>query len=315
MSRLHNLAMVGAMFLLAAASGEYMKGGGASRPALASAPTVMAMPAPMQGLAETAGPAIPAAFGARPAQMTPASLSIPVEDAVASRPPLSCDPALALHALPGAMLSLSLAAPCAASARVLIDSNGLSFTALTGPDGRLALDLPAMANPARVTVDLPGANSVTAGAEVPDLAALQRIAVAWQGADRFALQALEFGAAFGSAGDVSAAAPRRPEAPAKASGGFLVVLGDATVDQPRLAEVYSIPRRLAKGDRVRLLLDAPVAKDTCGRQMQAQILTAGAAKGPVTGDVTLAMPACDPASFGEFVELPDIGQASALASR
>ena len=315
MSRLHNLAMVGATFLLAAASGEYMKGGGAPRPALASAPTVLAIPVPVQGLAETAGPAIPAAFGARPAQMAPVPLPTPMEDAAASQPPLSCDPVLSLHPQPGAMLSLTLRAPCAASARVLIDSNGLSFTALTGPDGRLALDLPAMANPARVTVDLPGANSVTAGAEVPDLAALQRIAVGWQGADRFALQALEFGAAFGSAGQVSAAAPRRPEAPAKAHGGFLVVLGDATVDQPRLAEVYSIPRRLAKGDRVRLLLDAPVSKDTCGRQMQARILTAGPAKGPAAGDVTLAMPDCDPASFGQFVELPDIGQVSALAAR
>lgn len=315
MGRVRNLAMVGATFLLAAASGEYMQSGRGPLAVPPPAPVFLAVSAPTQATGETLAPLIPAAFGAVPVRMAPLSLTAVAEDAAAVLPPLSCSPRLALQPRAGAMLALTLDAPCAAGARVLVDSNGLTFTALTGPDGRLALDLPAMANPARVTVHLPGAQSIAAGAEVPDLAALQRVAVTWQGADRFALHALEPGAAFGSAGDISAATPGTPQAPAAAKGGFLVALGDASVDQPQLAEVYSLPRRLAASHRVHLLLDAPVGAETCGRQMHGRILTAGPAKGPASDSLVLDMPSCDPAAFGQFVELPDIGPARAVAMR
>jgi hypothetical protein len=242
-------------------------------------------------------------------------LALPQGEEVPMTPPLSCDPTLTLAAEPGAMLSLALKAPCNANARVVVLADGLSFTGLTSASGTLSVDLPAMADPARVTVRLAGGTSVTAGADVPDLKAFERVAVQWMGADAFALHALEFGANFGAKGDISAVAPGTPKDPAKADGGFLIALGDGGVNLPMQAEVYSVPKALTAAGQVRIVLDAPVGAATCGRELLGQMLTATSGGKPVPSDLTLAMPDCDPASFGQFVELPGIVPDLAVASR
>lgn len=328
MDRKRKLAMIAATFLLAAATGQYMQSGRPQRALPPAVPSVVAKtkpPAPMPAMAvpvvvttpaDAAPPlGLPKSMMAVPLPTDTVALTLPPGEDVPVAPALSCDPSLTLAAKPGAMMSLALAAPCNADARVVILADGLSFTGLTSATGAFAVDLPAMADPARVTVRFAGGTSVTAGANVPDLKAFDRVAVQWIGADAFTLHALEFGADFGARGDVSASAPGTPTDPAKASGGFLTGLGDRSVNLPMQAEVYSVPKALAAGGQVRIVLDAPVGAATCGREMLGQMLIATPGGKPVPSDLTLAMPECEPANFGQFVELPGVVPALAVAAR
>ena len=230
MDRKRKLAMIAATFLLAAATGQYMQSG-RPQPGLMAAASVAATvqpPAPMPADAtpvQVSAPAdadpapdLPLPAKAAPLPNDTVSIVLPQGENVPVAQSLSCDLALTLAARPGAMLSLALTAPCNANARVVVLADGLSFTGLTSGAGTLAIDLPAMADPARVTVRFAGGATVTAGADVPDLKAFERVAMQWMGADAFALHALEFGAGFGTKGDVSAVAPGTPTDPATASG-------------------------------------------------------------------------------------------------
>ncbi|MBI1217250.1 MAG: hypothetical protein GC186_01775 [Rhodobacteraceae bacterium] len=327
MDRTRKLAMIGATFLLAAATGQYMQSGRLQRSTVPVVPAIVAkaQPPAQKPAAQPLQVSAPADAGPAPILPTPAlaaplpsdtvSIVLPQGEDVPKAQPLSCDPVLTLSVKPGAMLSLALTAPCNANARVVILADGLSFTGLTSAAGLLAVDLPAMADPARVTVRFAGGATVTAGADVPGLKAFERVGVQWMGPDAFALHALEFGADFGTGGDVSAAAPRAPADVAMTSGGFLTGLGDASVDLPMQAEVYTVPKALATAGKVRIVLDAPVRAATCGREMLGQMLTVRPGGKPATSDLSLAMPDCDPASFGQFVELPGIVPDLAVASR
>lgn len=325
MERTRKLAMVAATFFLAAATGQYMQNSAPPRKARSEVPHVVAQVvpvprrhAPMLRIEPAVTEAAAATLPEPPAlpglpDALPVALRLPVDAgtavAVAAAP--ACDPHLTLAAAPAAMLSLVLEARCNASERVVILSDGLSFTALTSDAGGLRLTLPAMRDPAQVTVRFPGGQRVTAGADVPQLAQVSRVAVQWEGPDAFRLDALEFGAAFGSAGDVSPDAPRVPSAPGRARGGYMKLLGDASVPLPMLAQVYTVPKALSAAGKVALQVSAPVTEKTCGRELLGQMVVAG-------GDasyIELAMPGCDEGAMGQSVALTGLAPTIAVAAR
>lgn len=307
MNRKRQIVMVAATFFLAAATGQYMQ---ATTPRPAVPPvvptifaTTLASPSP-----DVTPPVLPGTIQKTTPAARPTLPSVS-PDASASRPASAkCGPQLTLTPAPGAMLSMTLNAPCHATERVVVLSDGLSFTGLTGTDGRLALAVPAMRDPARVTVRFMGGQKVVAGANVPELAAFHRIAVQWMAPDAFRIDALQNGASFGTSGDISARNPGQPVTAKKAKGGFLTVLGDTSVPLPLQAEVYSVPKRLAKHALV--LVEAPVNAKTCGRPLLAQALVASRP----AQDVRLAMPACTPANDGQFVALTGLASALSVAS-
>jgi hypothetical protein len=310
MDRKRKFAMIAATFFLAAATGQYMQSNAPRRAAL-QVPHVVARMAPMARAARFTPPSarpVPVLPSARPVALDlPQDAGTRPIGLAAAEP--SCTPKLRLSPAPAAMLRLSLDAPCNASERVVIHADGLAFTALTSDQGRLTLALPAMHDPAKVAVRLAGGARATATAAVPALAGLSRVAVQWMGRDAFRIDALEFGAGFGTPGDVSPDNPRGPDA---TDGGFLTDLGDASVPRPMRAEVYTVPKARTTGGKVEVLVQAPVTPGTCGRDLLGQMLTAGAA---APADVTLAMPACDPASTGQFVALPGLAPVLQVASR
>ncbi|MFC2967018.1 hypothetical protein [Acidimangrovimonas pyrenivorans] len=222
----------------------------------------------------------------------------------------SCAPAKAsLTVTPGAMLSLTLAAPCHASQRVVIRHGGLAFTAQTDAKGALTVQLPAMTENAEVTVRFAGGDTVAASAEVPELSLYDRVAVQWIGDDAFDLHGLEFGAEYGGPGDISAANPGSAAPATEPAAGFLVSLGDASVELPMLAQVYTYPTRLSARDgAVKIAIEAEVTDKTCGRDMLAETLRTRPNGDPVVKDLSVSMPGCD--ATGGYVELtgllPDI---------
>ena len=269
-------------------------------------------------------PTLPAPI---PASTAPATATAPTTDAVAPAiaPPapvaaVSCAAKLDLTVGPSAMLEMTLAAPCTKNARVVILDGGLSVTGLTSDTGTLRVELPAMTSAARVSVRLPGGDMVTATASVPEMNLYDRVAVQWMGNDSFALHALEFGAKFGEIGDISAQHPRTPSAATQDKGGFLTQLGDTTVTEPMQAQVYTFPTGLSsKSGSVKILIEAPVTAQTCGRDMLAQTLQSVPATGAEvvakSSDVTLSMPTCDSGADGQFIELTDVVPDMVVASR
>ena len=217
----------------------------------------------------------------------------------------ACETTLSVTALPGAMLQLSLAAPCHAGERVVLRHAGLAVTGKVGAAGGLQVSLPALDTAGAVAVEFADGTDVQSAAAVPELRRMRRLGVQWQSGDAFALHGLEGGAELGAAGDISAEHPgTRPQDGAVKGGGlgggglgggwpgggWLVSLGDASVGAPLLAQVYTYPAETAVQTDVAIV--ARVGPDTCGHDMLAQTLTSAAGAVSVT-DLTLSMPACD----------------------
>ncbi|PWE33534.1 hypothetical protein DDZ14_04915 [Maritimibacter sp. 55A14] len=208
-----------------------------------------------------------------------------------------CQATLRADALPGAMVSLSLDAPCQARQRVTIRHGGLEFDTRTSAYGGLSLMVPALERQAAYSVYFGDGQSASATVTVPDGDDVDRVVLQWQGAVDLDLHALEFGAAEGSNGHVRPGAGRSPLHALRVGGGFLTELGDPGLDRPRLAEIYSLPHgtRTPEG-AVRLMVAARSSAQSCGEPVEA--LTLRRTSGTVTERlaVSFRMPPCGEAT-------------------
>lgn len=250
------------------------------------------------------GSAAPAALAPTLAKATPAAEPAAPPAAVAPAPAPAaaadaCLPTLSVTDLPGAVLSVGLVAPCDGGARVVLRHGGLAVTGRLSPGGTLFAALPAMERTGAVSA-LFADGTRAEGASPVDLSGVRRFAIQWQALDAFQLQVYEDGAAFGAPGHVSAAAP--------VGAGKLEVLGDATVDLPLLAEVYTWP---ASEMPVALTVESAVTAATCGRELLGEVVESIGGK-VVTTEVTLAMPGCD--AVGDFLVLNNLVGQTTLAA-
>lgn len=278
---------------------------------LAPAPVPDAPATPPPAPAELAAltdvtPALP------PLPLLPAlpMLAPPVDKATAPEAPPApaaapdCTPALSLAAAPGAILAVTLRAPCAAGARVVLRHAGLAVAESLDSSGQLALDLPALAVSGEVSALFGDGTVLMAATAVPEAAATRRFAVQWMAGDTFQLRVVGPGQAYGDAENVSA------EMPVSAQGGFLVSLGDPTLDLPMLAQVYTWP-----GDPALTaapVVEAAVTDATCGRELLGETILAENGKVTVT-DLTVAMPGCD--ALGDILVLNNLAGDVTLAAQ
>jgi len=263
-----------------------------------TAPTPVAAarkPVEVVQLAGSAGPlAEPVPAPAPP--LPQAALSVlparPVPPVTAADP---CPVTLDVMADPGAMLGVTLIAPCRPTERVVLRHAGLAVTAMTTATGALFASLPGLQSDAVVEVKFADGSAVEAGLALPELVALRRFGVQWQGDDAFQVYGLEDGTA------MSAERPGfAPIGLATVTGGFLTRLGDPTAPNPLFAEIYTYPADGAAD----LLIEAAVTPVTCGREILGETLASVAGEVTIT-DLTLAMPACDAA--GDFLVLNNLG--------
>lgn len=223
---------------------------------------------------------------------------VAVADAVAQAP-ASDDPCamrFEVFVEDGAMLGLTLLAPCRAGERVVLQHGGLTVAMQTLATGSLFATLPALDMAGKVEARFGDGAAVEAAAAVPELAGLRRFAVQWADADRFALNGFEGAADYGDAGHRTAA------------NGGVMALGDPALPSQLLAEVYTFP----DPEAARVTVEAEVTDTTCGRELLGQTLYS--ANGAVrVSDLTLATPECD--ALGGFVvlnnPLPDMTLAAA----
>jgi len=261
----------------------------AAAPAMADLTTLLpkpvAKPTPETPAVEMAAlttelPPPPVTVAAEPA---PAAKADPAP-APSAAPAADCTPDLSLTAGDQAMIAVRLSAPCAAGQRVVLRHAGLAVAESLDDSGLLTVDLPALNTRGEVSVLFADASVSRDAVPVPAAANLRRFAVQWMADDAFDLHAYEDGADFGTPGHVSAGNPVSP------TGGYLVSLGDAALDLPMLAQVYTWPADAAH--RAEVVVEAPVTAKTCARELLGETILADNGTVTVT-DLTLAMPECD----------------------
>ncbi len=220
---------------------------------------------------------------------------------------VECAPRMHLALTAGAMVAVTLSAPCDGTARVVLRHAGLAVTQHLRPDGSLAVRVPAMEGPARFEVNFADGRRVMASLDVPELSHMKRFAVQWLGISGFVVHGVENGAQFGQAGDVSPSQPGM--IPQSVGGGWLSLLGDAGVEGPLLAQVYTYP---TDGTAAEIVVEAPVTAQSCGKEMLGQTLNSAAGTSLIT-ELTVAMPDCS--AVGEFLVLKNLAQDMKVASR
>jgi hypothetical protein len=206
----------------------------------------------------------------------------------------TCAPSMSLVAADGAMIDLALRAPCNAGERIVIRHAGISFTAMTGADGQLALTLPALEREALVAAYFEGSAVALASVAVPEVAHQSRFAFQVPYPVEFRLQAEE--------GDILHVGG--------ASGpGRIMTLGSDSVAQPLLAQVYTFPGiDLASSN---LSVEVRISDLTCGHSFLAE--TRISQGGAVTAQTQpIAVPICG--TSGDILVLKNLLPAPTLAS-
>lgn len=232
------------------------------------------------------------------------------EAAVAAAPSAEpCTATLDLVAQPAAMIGIGLVAPCHANERVVVQQEGLTFTALTNATGGLFLDIPALTADAGVAVVFADGTRSQGRIVTPEMTAMRRFAIQWQQDDAFQLHGFEGGAGYGTPGDVWAENTRSPSARLPASHGFMTLLGDPAAPAPLLAAVYTYPADTAVGADI--VVEAAIGSKTCGRELLGQTLTSIGGKVNVQ-DLAVSMPECD--TVGGYLVLKNLAPETNIAT-
>ena len=269
----------------------------AELPAIPAA-TVPVMP-PALVLVETPGadpgPVVPVAFGATASDNAGALAD----------PGAACDITATAETEAGAMVRISVSAPCLPGERVVIHHNGMMFTKITDAQGRVEVSVPALSEMAVFIAEFGSGEGAVAMVEVPSLAFYDRVVLQWAENVSFHVHAREFGAEYGADGHVWAGASRDMSAAALGEGGFLTVLGNPDAFAPRLAEVYTFPTATAAREgNIDLTVETEITAANCGRLIEAQALEIKAEGELRTRDLSLNMPNCD--AIGDFLVLNNL---------
>jgi hypothetical protein len=206
----------------------------------------------------------------------------------------SCARSLTARPGPGAVIRAELRAPCDPGARVEIAHAGLRFAMATSGDGRLLAEVPAMRTDATVAARFADGSILETRVAIPEANGLERVAVVFAGGAGLTLHAFESGAERGSTGHVHAGGAGR-------RAGAMVRLGDAHVEAPLIAQVYSQPAgRFGALGGVRFELEAVVTPANCARDVTAEFVRSGTGTAPLR--LGLSIPSC--AAAGELLVLP-----------
>ena len=226
---------------------------------------------------------------------------------------LPCGLSVSASATVGGIVALDIMDPCQSFARVVVEHSGLNLTGQTDVMGLLTMDVPAFENPAFFTVRMPDGTSESALAMVPDLGDFVRVGLQWNEDMQLELHALEFGASYDDPGHVWQENPGSVAAAIAGEGGFLTSVGDASVQQPMLAQIYTFPRdTLAGSGNIRLSIEAPVTETNCGQRAIARTLDLAEDGQVAVVGLTFTLPGCD--AVGDYLLLQNLLQDLRVAS-
>jgi hypothetical protein len=200
----------------------------------------------------------------------------------------SCDVWIVATPDVGALVELSLFAPCHSGQTARVQHGPLAFDVIVGADGQLLTNVPAMEREGVYAVTLPDGVRAEDTATVQDFSLYDRVAIAWTGADVLGLNIYEFGAEHGAAGHLH---PGNAHASDLNAQGFMILLGDEA--EGARAQVYSYPSGVPiRGGSIRIEIEAKVTEDSCGRVLAAESFETYGGSDVDRHDLTVHMPAC-----------------------
>ncbi|MGH1423643.1 MAG: hypothetical protein ACRBBU_02865 [Pseudooceanicola sp.] len=201
-----------------------------------------------------------------------------------------------------AMVNLTFSSKCDPYTRVSLEHEGMIFTELTNSMGVIEITVPALSEYARFIARLPVGDAAVATVRVDSVAFYDRSVVQSEGRSGISLHALEFGTDYDSDSHVWAENPRDPAVAARGEGGFLMILGDETLPEARIAQVYTFPTGTSQtsGD-VRLSVEVAVITENCERLVKADAYQVSGGMPANWQDVSMSMPSCD--AVGDYLLL------------
>ncbi|HGG06203.1 MAG TPA: hypothetical protein ENK28_12160 [Aliiroseovarius sp.] len=221
-----------------------------------------------------------------------------------------CEAGFTAMAAPGAMVDLTLEAPCYAGQVVDIFHAGLRFTERLDQNGIMQLNVPAMEEDAFFNALFKDGRTESTDILMLTASDYQRVALAWQGLDGFELYALENGADYGEAGHVGSATPYSPERGTAGEGGFLNRFGQG--ENGYYAAIYSYPIRLTDTGRLpEISIEAEVLDSNCSREINATMIRKSATGTLETSPLVIAVPGCN--AIGEYLVLKNLPQNQRIA--
>lgn len=227
---------------------------------------------------------------------------------------LTCGPTLSARASDEALVMLTLTAPCRGDERITVRHGALEFTGKVDPLGSYQVRLPAMAANATFTVTFDDGEAFSAADEVPNVTEFERVALVSNAGSGLQIHALEFGAQYGEPGHVWADAPGDPLLAPLDGSGFMLQLGDDSVADPILAQVYTFPRDGAsEAGVVRLSVEAEVTLANCASEVSGFTIEPGLDGAPTPVAMTVEMPDCE--AVGEYLVLKNLLRDLRIASR
>lgn len=218
---------------------------------------------------------------------------------------VACDVTLEANKSAGGIVILALKAPCHVNETVIINHQGLSFTAITSDIGHFTAQVPAFAEMAKFDAELIDGSLISTTLVVPDVSEYERVALQWKGDSGLKIHALEMGADYGERGHVWAKSPQSIATALQARGGYITELGASGFPGASHIEIYSFPTgQIQKTGVVRLSVEAEVTARTCNKEIKAQALQSGVDGSVSITDLTLVMPDCD--AIGDFLVLNNL---------
>jgi hypothetical protein len=208
-----------------------------------------------------------------------------------------CRPVMQLTAVDGAMIHLSLSAPCNRNQRIVVRHSGLSFATRTHTDGMATVLFPAMKSDATVAVYLPEARLVLGKVMVPEVAGYSRLAVMWEWPAEVALRVTD-----GEKILVGTAPRIGGEEP------LVMSLGSPDVQSPVMAQVYSVPGRDL--DHRLLMGELRITPASCGRTLRLETVRSDAGVASIE-EQSVPVPLCGTA--GDILLLKNLGADLKLA--
>ncbi len=225
-----------------------------------------------------------------------------------------CAPLMKAVAGPAASVELTIAAQCHANAPFTIHHQGMMFTTMTDDAGGAVLNVPALAEVSVMIAAFDDGEGAVATVAVPDFANYDRAVLQWQGDASVMLSAYEGDAKFGDSAHIHVDNPGDMARLEAAEGGHLVRLGDGTVGDGLVVEIYTFPTGMI-GDApdVTLVAEAEITANNCGQELNAQSIQVSPDGQTSALDLTMIMPECD--AVGDFLILQNMFEDLTLASR
>ena len=205
----------------------------------------------------------------------------------------ACDVSLAAQVRSGARIQLEILAPCKPNQMVTIEHAGLAFSVLTDAQGSANVQFPAMEAEAEISARFADQSSSSTMVSVRDIDSVVRTGLSWQSGMDLNLTAIEFGAAIGSEGYISAATPRDYRTSRIKGGGYLLQLGDPNIENGALAEVYTLPvARNQQRGTIAMSISIRDAASVCGQTIIAKTVRTRDGGRVGIRNVRFTVPAC-----------------------